>query len=358
MAMEEKKELDKELCDKLEISYEKYEMSQREVVDALKTVNNEVPWDVPVEDAKLFPYLKPTVTCEAHHPEIKEVAMKIVEGAKDSCEAAMMVFYYMISEIKFEMAPPKQAMDAVTEKSGNCFVKAGLQIALLRSLGIPARYSFDKTLLKVIQVGIPKEIYMKMPLDWTIHQSADAYNIEEKRFIQCDSTFDQGLVPFPYNWNGRTDLLLLCPWWRLGHVGKSYFFPARELMERFVGRGFTKSFSAENINPFTEYLRTLSIQDLCKHYKSVLGRRDTDSFAHILYFHFVGYYRDVHYQPFFKYDIDWDGTTPVFKEPMYSTNIAQRSKQKIHEVKQVKPGEFTLEKSTETVPWIREVKKE
>ncbi|MHC1567630.1 MAG: transglutaminase-like domain-containing protein [Candidatus Syntropharchaeia archaeon] len=312
-------EIDLTLAEELGVVYERYEMSDEEVIKALKEIDKEVPWKVPMEK-ELLPFLRPTILCEAHHPEIREFAFHLVEGAENSRDAAMMIFYYMISKVKYSMEPPRTAVNALKEGKGNCFTKAGLQIALLRSVGIPARYSFDKTKLKVIQVVIPREIYLKMPGEYTIHQSADAYNIEEKRWIQCDTTFDEGLVPFPYNWNGRTDLLLLCPWWRLGRVGKSPYFPVNELLGRFKQRGFTMDFCKENIEPFTENLRKLSIQDLCKHYKRTLGRRDADSFAHILYFHFVGHFREVYYEPWLRHDIDWDESLSNIKffEPKYS----------------------------------------
>ena len=316
-------EINVEAAEELGVEYEPYKMSDDEVLDALKSIKKEVPWEVPTSK-ELLPYLRPTVLCEAHHPEIKEKALKIVEGAENSTEAALMIFYYMISKVKFSMEPPRIIPDALRAEKGNCFTKAGLQIALLRSIGIPGRYSFDKTLLRVIQIVIPKEVFLKMPGEFTIHQSADAYNIEKRRWIQADTTFDEGVLPFPYNWNGRTDLLLLCPWWRLGHVGKSPFFPVNELLGRFKERGFTKDYCEREIEPFTEGLRKLSLQELCKHYKRVIGRRDADSFAHILYFHFVGHFRDVHYNPLARHDTNLEDIREAIEsgvkiqEPKYS----------------------------------------
>ncbi|HEC57125.1 MAG TPA: transglutaminase domain-containing protein [Candidatus Syntrophoarchaeum butanivorans] len=323
MAGKMDEEIDLGLAEELGVEYEPYKMSDDEVIEALRQINKEVPWEIPVSK-ELLPYLRPTILCEAHHPEIREEALRIVEGAETSIDAAMMIFYYMISRIKYAMEPPKTSPDALRTRKGNCFTKAGLQIALLRSVGIPGRYSFDKTLLKVIKIVVPREIFEKMPGKFTIHQSADAYHIERRKWIQCDTTFDEGLMPFPYNWNGKTDLLLLCPWWRLGHVGKSPYFPVNELLGRFKQRGFTKDFCAREIDPFTEHLRTLSIQELCKHYKRTLGRRDADSFAHILYFHFVGHFRDVHYNPLFRYDTNLEDLSDLQEsglrifEPKYS----------------------------------------
>ncbi|MDF2954829.1 transglutaminase domain-containing protein [Candidatus Alkanophaga liquidiphilum] len=284
----------------------------------------EVPWEVP-KDPELQPFLAPTPLCEAHHPRIKEEALKITEGARNPREAAMMIFYYMIDKIKFEMEPPKSALETLEEGGGNCFNKASLQIALLRSIGIPARYSLDKTKIKLIRVVIPEEIFKEMAKkqSWTIHFSVDAYI--DRKWIQCDTSFDQALVPFPYNWNGRTDLLLLCPWWRLGHIGKTPVLPADEINARFAERGFTKEFCMKNIRPYMEALREMSTVELCKYYKRILGRRDAESFAHLLFFHFVGHYRDIKYMPFFRHDIDWDSSQLVFKEPKYSVDIEKRS---------------------------------
>ena len=110
----------------------------------------------------------------------------------------MMIFYYMIDKIKFEMEPEE----------------------------------------------IFKELAKRQ--SWTIHFSVDAYI--DGKWIQCDTSFDQALVPFPYNWNGRTDLLLLCPWWRLGHLGKTPVLPADEINARFAERGFTKEFCMKHIH--------------------------------------------------------------------------------------------------------------
>ncbi len=324
MAGKSDAELDVNAAEDLGVEYEPYEMSDNEVMGSLKSINKEVPWEVPTSSKELMPYLGPTILCEAHHSEIREMALKIVEGAENSMDAAVMIFYYMISKIKFSMEPPRTALNSLKAGKGNCFTKAGVQCALLRSVGIPARYSFDKTQLRVIQVVLPKEVFDTMPGDFTIHQSSDAYNIEQKNWVQADTTFDQGLMPFPYNWNGKTDLLLLCPWWRLGHVGKSPFFPVNELLGRFKERGFTKNYCAREIEPFTENLRKMSIQDLCKHYKRILGRRDADSFAHLLYFHFVGHFRDVHYNPLSRHDTNLEDIRDAIesgvkiREPKYS----------------------------------------
>lgn len=278
----------------------------------MSEIEIKVPWTPPT-NPELQQYLKPTDYVDPTHPKIRRLAAELSKGCRTPREAAVNIFYYIVNDVKWEMEPVKSDIETLEQKSGNCFNRANLQISMLRALGIPARYHFVKTGLKLLRAIIPikewEKLYEKQK--WTIHQSAEVYL--GGRWINCDAAIDQDLIPYPYRWNGYGDLLLVVPWFILGYVGSPAVLPVEEINKRFDERGFTFEHCQKNISPFTQSLREMSDEELAKHYKKYIGKRDGDSVARILFFHFTrGHYHS--YQPRFRHNLEFEGKAYVLRD--------------------------------------------
>ena len=101
-------------------------------------------------------YLKATDMVQFNSHEISALARQLTSGAKNQYEAVMAVTNWVADNIKYSFNPPHyDALYTLQTKSGNCQNFAHLSIALLRSLGIPAR----------IVGGITLKESWKVPID-------------------------------------------------------------------------------------------------------------------------------------------------------------------------------------------------
>ncbi len=101
-------------------------------------------------------YLKPTEMVQSDSDQIRELARQLTAGAKSEYEAVSAITNHVADLIKYTFNPPKyDALYTLETKSGNCQNFAHLNIALLRSLGIPAR----------IVGGITLKDSWKVPID-------------------------------------------------------------------------------------------------------------------------------------------------------------------------------------------------
>lgn len=101
-------------------------------------------------------YLKPTELVQAGTPEISALARRLTSGAKNEYEAVTAITNHVADAIKYTFNPPRyDALYTLENSSGNCQNFAHLCIALLRSVGIPAR----------IVGGITLKDPWKVPID-------------------------------------------------------------------------------------------------------------------------------------------------------------------------------------------------
>jgi len=101
-------------------------------------------------------YLKPTELVQSSDAAIIRLARQLAAGAGNEHDAVMAVTNWVADNIKYTFNPPQyDAAYTLTTKSGNCQNFAHLSIALLRSLGIPAR----------IVGGITLKDSWKVPID-------------------------------------------------------------------------------------------------------------------------------------------------------------------------------------------------
>ena len=93
------------------------------------------------DDEELEKYLRASELCDCDNPIVKATAEKITEAAKTSKDAAIRIFYFVRDEIPLAFLDPwKTASETLRLCKGSCLTKATLQVALLRSVGIPARF--------------------------------------------------------------------------------------------------------------------------------------------------------------------------------------------------------------------------
>lgn len=101
-------------------------------------------------------YLKSSEMVQSDSPEIVELARRLTAGVRNEYEAVSAITNHVTDAIKYTFNPPKyDALYTLETKSGNCQNFAHLNIALLRSVGIPAR----------IVGGITLKDSWKVPID-------------------------------------------------------------------------------------------------------------------------------------------------------------------------------------------------
>jgi transglutaminase-like putative cysteine protease len=87
-------------------------------------------------------YLKKTRNCEVGDPYIKNKAESIIQGVSSTRDKAEKLFLFVRKNIKYNRySNTKQgALKTLKKGTGNCCDQAHALVALLRSVGIPARY--------------------------------------------------------------------------------------------------------------------------------------------------------------------------------------------------------------------------
>lgn len=122
----------------------------------LTALNSMAPFPLGSQSSSEGMYLKASDQVQSNAPEISDFARQLTKGAKSEYEAVMLVTNWVADNIKYTFNPPQyDASYTLATKSGNCQNFAHLSIALLRSVGIPAR----------IVGGITLKDAWKVPID-------------------------------------------------------------------------------------------------------------------------------------------------------------------------------------------------
>jgi transglutaminase-like putative cysteine protease len=165
-----------------------------------------MPLKVPDEE-ELKKYLRASELCDCDNPIVKATTEKITEAAKTSKDAAIKIFYYVRDEIPLAFLDPwKTASETLRLGEGNCLTKASLQVALLRSVGIPARFRIME--FKGNDPGewegiVPRFAVSRMPERWS-HYFCEVY--VDGKWVMADATFDKALLPDVEDWDGDKDV--------------------------------------------------------------------------------------------------------------------------------------------------------
>jgi len=84
-------------------------------------------------------YLSPSIFIESDDPEIKAKALELSSGSMNAWDAALAIGRWIHENIKYEIAENPSAKAALLTRRGDCGSHATLAVAMMRSIGIPAR---------------------------------------------------------------------------------------------------------------------------------------------------------------------------------------------------------------------------
>ena len=169
-------------------------------------------------------YVQSTKYCDSESGEVKAKAEEIIQDADTPGDAALKIFLFVRDEFKFGFTPVDQkASETLQGNLGWCVNKTNLQIALLRSLGIPARYHQIALSKKSLEGIISKTLYKGMDERIGFHPGCECF-IDDK-WIVCDlfidsytyrAAIEKGLYDTAYfpsvDWDGQNDLIIVSHW--------------------------------------------------------------------------------------------------------------------------------------------------
>ncbi len=176
-------------------------------------------------------YLAATALCDCDNPWLRGLAAEITQGAETPTEKAMRVFEYVRDHVRFGLAFSRsKASQTLKRGYGECGTKTNAQVALLRAIGIPARFRRVRAKSEVLHGLILEFVYKQIP-PTASHFWAECYL--DGRWVSCEALLDRPLyegmlraglltkaqIP-TIDWDGHSDLVLLGPWITedLGHL--------------------------------------------------------------------------------------------------------------------------------------------
>jgi transglutaminase-like putative cysteine protease len=152
-------------------------------------------------------FLRASELCDCNHPLVIATAEKIAGATKIPKDTAIRIFYFVRDKIPLSFLDPwKTASETLRINKGNCLTKATLQVALLRSVGIPARFrifEFKGNNPDQWEGILPKFAVSRIPERFS-HYFAEIYI--KGRWIMGDATFDKALMPEIKDWNGKDNI--------------------------------------------------------------------------------------------------------------------------------------------------------
>lgn len=159
------------------------------------------------DNKRLEDFLRSSGLCDSDNPQVKSIAEKITKNSVKPRDLAIEIFYFVRDKIPLAFVnPDKTASETLRMGKGSCFTKATLQLSLLRSMGIPARFRILKFRGNDPNEweGILPNIAVSMIPEQFPHYLVEVYI--EGRWIMADSTFDKALLPDIEDWNGVDDV--------------------------------------------------------------------------------------------------------------------------------------------------------
>jgi transglutaminase-like putative cysteine protease len=172
----------------------------------------------------LTEFIVSTRYCNASDEAVVSRAEELTRDADNTTEAALNIHTWVRDHFLFGFTPvTEKASETLKAKYGWCVTKTNLQIALLRAIGIPARFhqvSVTKKALKGLASG---SMYLTIKEPIWFHPWCECYL--EGKWITCDLWIDRFthkaalkagvLAPGDMTtvvWNGKDDLNLVEPW--------------------------------------------------------------------------------------------------------------------------------------------------
>ncbi|HKZ94654.1 MAG TPA: transglutaminase family protein [Candidatus Bathyarchaeia archaeon] len=165
-------------------------------------------------------YLSVTKLIDSNHQLVRTAALRIAGEAGTPKDAAVKLFSFVRDKIPLAIVNPwKTASETLRMRKGSCLTKATLQVALLRSVGIPARFrvvEFKGNDPAEWRGIVPSFSVSRLPERWS-HIFVEVYI--EGRWIMADATFDKALVPDTDDWDGEKDVCCIEPQAVLADLG-------------------------------------------------------------------------------------------------------------------------------------------
>ncbi len=168
-------------------------------------------------------YLESTKFCDCDNQEIIDKAKELTKNDKTPKEMALSIFYFVRDQITFMMSETDKASKTLKKGHGHCSTKTNLQVALLRTVNIPARYHLASLTKECLKGVVSESLYKLFPDEISHHQWCECYLPD--RWIACDTLFDEALAKGFYkkviftkediptiDWDGEHDLNTMTKW--------------------------------------------------------------------------------------------------------------------------------------------------
>ena len=157
-------------------------------------------------------FLSATKYCDVESPEIQKQTLRLISSA-DNINAAIRIFNWVRDDVKYAFDYWNvKASETIQKMCGMCANKANLQIAMLRTAGIPAGYGVIRIKKEALKTIANDEIYTKSS-DITIHIFCCVFL--NGQWVSADATVDKELFDAAYlevpgwkysDWNGDNHL--------------------------------------------------------------------------------------------------------------------------------------------------------
>ncbi len=173
----------------------------------------------------LTEYIEPTEFCDCRNDVIIKKSNELIGQTSIPKDAAIKIFNFVRDEIPFEAyRADERASDTLQRGTGFCVTKSNLQIALLRAIGIPARYHHVHLRKEILSGVIPAASLDLIPEGViTYHPWCECYL--NNNWVSCEALYPKKLVSelrqggfitkeqIPtIDWDGETDLILCTHW--------------------------------------------------------------------------------------------------------------------------------------------------
>jgi transglutaminase-like putative cysteine protease len=169
-------------------------------------------------------YIMPTKYCNADDHAVISKAEELANDAKNPSEAALIAHTWVRDRFLFGFTPvDEKASETLDATHGWCVTKTNLQVAMLRALGIPARFHQVVLSKKVLKDLISGPMYMVIKDPIWFHPFCECYL--DGRWIACDLWIDRHTYQAALNagaysrdyfptveWNGKDDLNIIGHW--------------------------------------------------------------------------------------------------------------------------------------------------
>jgi len=213
-------------------------------------------------------FVNSTEFCDCNNEEIRRKAADLTKDVSSPKEAALKIFHY-VRDLPFAIGrADKKASKTLKEHKGFCITKTNLQIALLRAIGIPARYHQVVLHKKILKGIIDDSILKKMEEKIWYHPWCECYL--SGKWIACDLFLDKDTYNAAIkndiiskeempaiDWDGETDQKHTTPW-ILEDVGthSSYDEVCKEVIKTYPKMPrFLFNLAINKSNRYTEKLR-------------------------------------------------------------------------------------------------------